>query len=199
MRGGTAGNSLVLVWRVAEVEARHLKASTIEPTYLLLGLCKVVDLYLPEFVSKDSPDRDEVLEELLRETRRLKNVFRAAGLDAKTFRRRLRRTSADRRFALPDSERMRRSKAAKQVFTEAEHFASLGDRMVFPAHLLYASLLAENKGRDEILNELGIDKKRLRKAANREVVFRRMARYRLSTKTELTGIDALAEFYSSAV
>jgi molecular chaperone DnaK len=33
--------------------------------------------------------------------------------------------------------------------------------------------IAEDKGRDEILNELGIDKKRLREAAKREVVFRR--------------------------
>ena len=43
-------NSLILVWRVAEFEARHSKASTIEPTHLMLGLCKVVDLDLPEFV-----------------------------------------------------------------------------------------------------------------------------------------------------
>ena len=81
-------NSLILVWRVAEFEARHCrKRPTIEPTHLLLGLCKVVDLDLPEFVSKDAPDRNEVLEELLREVRKLRTVFRAAGLDAKTFRR----------------------------------------------------------------------------------------------------------------
>jgi len=60
----------------------------------------VVDLDLPEFVTKDAPDRDEVLEELLREVRRLRTVFRAAGLDAKTFRRKLRRVSAERRLRL---------------------------------------------------------------------------------------------------
>src|ERR1017187_790662 len=90
--------SLILVWRVAEFEARHAKASTIEPNHLLLGLCKVVDLDMPEFVTKDATDRDEVLEELLREVRRLRTVFRAAGLDAKTFRRKLRRFSRERRF-----------------------------------------------------------------------------------------------------
>jgi hypothetical protein len=37
-------SSLILIWRIAEFEARHLNASTIEPTHLLLGLCKVVDL-----------------------------------------------------------------------------------------------------------------------------------------------------------
>ena len=53
--------------RLAELEARQLKASTIEPTHLLLGLCKSVDLDLPVLVQKDPPDRDEVLEEFLRE------------------------------------------------------------------------------------------------------------------------------------
>jgi ATP-dependent Clp protease ATP-binding subunit ClpA len=163
-------DSLILVWRAAEFEARHSKASTIEPTHLLLGLCKVVDLDLPEFVSKDSPDRDEVLEELLREVRKLRTVFRAAGLDAKTFRRRLRRVSPERRFTLDDSERLHRSSAAKRVFADAEHFAQLGSSAVYPVHLLYAALLAEDKHRDATLTELDIDKKRLTNVAKREVL-----------------------------
>ena len=163
-------NSLILIWRVAEFEARHLNASTIEPTHLLLGLCKVVDLDLPELVSKDSPDRDEVLEELLREVRKLRTVFRAAGLDAKTFRRRLRRPSPERRFSLTESERLRRSPAAKQVFADAEHFAQLGSGTVFPVHLLYATMLAEDKHRDATLGKLKIEKKRLMSVAKREVL-----------------------------
>src|SRR5205814_1280702 len=132
-----------------------------EPTHLLLGLCKVVDLDLPALVSKDSPDRDEVLEELLREIRRLRTVFRVAGLDAKVFRRRLRRASPERRFSLEESQRLRRSPAAKRVFADAEHFAQLGSSVVFPVHLLYATLLAEDEHRDETLGELNVDKKRL--------------------------------------
>lgn len=163
-------SSLILVWRVAEFEARHQNASTIEPTHLLLGLCKVVDLDLPELVSKDSPDRDEMLEELLREVRKVRTVFRAAGLDAKAFRRRLRRASPERRFSLDESERLRRSPAAKQVFADAEHLAQLGSGTVYPAHLLYAALLAEDKRRDETLAELNIEKKRLTNIAKREVV-----------------------------
>src|SRR5438132_12031177 len=100
--------SLILVWRVAEFEARNLNASTIEPTHLLLGLCKVVDLDLPELVAKDSPDRDEVLEELLREVRKLRTIFRDAGVDAKAFRRRLRRASRESRCSVNASEPLRR-------------------------------------------------------------------------------------------
>jgi len=163
-------NSLILVWRVAEFEARHSKASTIEPTHLLLGLCKVVDLDLTEFVSKDSPDRDEVLEELLREVRKLRTVFRAAGLDAKTFRRRLRRASPERRFALAETESLHRNPAAKRVFADAEHFAQLGSSVVYPVHLLYATLLAVDEHCDATLTELKIDKKRLLNTAKREVL-----------------------------
>jgi ATP-dependent Clp protease ATP-binding subunit ClpA len=166
--------SLILVWRVAEFEARHAKASTIEPNHLLLGLCKVVDLDLPEFVAKDDPDRDEVLEELLREVRRLRTVFRAAGLNAKTFRRKLRRFSPERRFALDDSERLRRSSAAKQVFAEAEHFAQLGSSAVYPVHLLYAGLLADDEHRDATLAEMNVEKKHLLTVSKREVLGRQM-------------------------
>jgi ATP-dependent Clp protease ATP-binding subunit ClpA len=165
-------DSLILVWRVAEFEARHSKASTIEPTHLLLGLCKVVDLDLPVLLSKNSPDRDEVLEELLREVRRLRTVFREAGLDAKAFRRRLRRTSQERRFSLEESGRLRRSSAAKQVFADAENLAQVGSGAVYPVHLLYATLLADDEHRDATLAKLKIDKRRLLSVAKRPALLR---------------------------
>src|SRR5436190_14481324 len=111
--------SLILVWRVAELEARNLKVSKIEPIHLFLSLCKVVDVDLPSLVSTDNPDRNDVLEELLRETRRLRTVFDVAGVDPKTLRRRLRRVSPDGRARLRDSEKLRRSSAAKELFADA--------------------------------------------------------------------------------
>ena len=162
--------SLDLVWRVAEIEARRLNASTIEPVHLLLGLCKVVDLDLTGLVSKDLPDRDEVLEELLREVRKVRMVFRAAGLDAKSFRRKLRRVSPDRRFAIDDGERLRRSSPAKQVFGTAEHFALASGNVVYPVHLLYAILLASDEHRDSTFAELNVDKKQLLSVTKREVL-----------------------------
>ena len=162
--------SLILVWRVAELEAHHLNASTIEPTHLLLGLCKVVDLDLPELVSKDAPDRDEILEELLREVRRLRTVCRVAGVDARRLRRSLRRAFQERRLSLGDSEGLRRSKAAKTVFADAEHFAQLGNCAVYPIHLLYATLLSEDEHRDATLANLDIDKKRLLNVAQRDAL-----------------------------
>jgi ATP-dependent Clp protease ATP-binding subunit ClpA len=133
-------------------------------------LCKIVDLDLPQLVSKDFPGRDEVLEELLREVRRVRTVFRAAGVNAKMLRRLLRRVSPERRFKLDDLERLRRSLAAKCVFADAEHFAQLNGTAVYPVHLLYAILLAEDKHRDAILAEVNVDMKRLRNVAKRELV-----------------------------
>jgi Clp amino terminal domain, pathogenicity island component len=163
-------NSLILVWRVSEFEARRLNASTIDPTHLLLGLCKVVDLDLPELVSKDAPDRDEILEESLREVRKLRTIFRVAGVDAKVLRRRLRRASLEGRFFLAQPERLRRSSAAKDIFADAEHFAQIGNQAVYPAHLLYATLLTEDKDRDAALADLDINKKRLLAVAKRDAL-----------------------------
>jgi hypothetical protein len=162
--------SLILVWRVAEAEARHLNASNIEPTHLLVGLCKVVDLDLPELISKNAPDRDEILEELLREIRRLRTVFRVAGVDARTLRRSLRCARQERRSLLQDSHRLRRTRAAKMLFTDAEHFAQLGNCAVYPVHLLYAMLLAEDEHRDSVLRKLRTDKKRLLEVAKRDAL-----------------------------
>ena len=163
-------SSLALVWLVAQFEARHLKASTLTPTHLLLGLCKIVDLDLPELVSKNAPDRDAVLEESLREVRKLRTVFRTAGVDAKLLRLSLRKPEPERRFQIDESDRLRRNPAAKRIFADAEHFAELGGGVVYPVHLLYATLLTEDEQRDATLLSMEIDKKRLLSVAKRQVL-----------------------------
>jgi hypothetical protein len=70
-----------VAWRLAELEARQLKAFTIEPTHLLLGLWKSVDLDLPTLVQRD---------------------------DARIFRRVLRGKSGGDRIAPPEAQRLRR-------------------------------------------------------------------------------------------
>jgi ATP-dependent Clp protease ATP-binding subunit ClpA len=162
--------SLLLVWRVAELEARHLKAPFLEPSHLLLGLCKIVDLDLPSLVSKETPDRDAVLEELLRETRRLREVFRKAAFDAQRFRRRFRKVLTTGSSVMEPRGRLHRTDDAKDSFADAERMARLGDGTVFPVHLLQALLVTEDPARDQVLEELGTDKARLREAARRGVI-----------------------------
>jgi hypothetical protein len=164
--------SLILIWKVADVEARHLNAANIVPMHLLLALSKVVDLDLPELVSKDSPDRDEILEEYLREVRKIRTVFRAARVDPKVLRRRLRGVADKDRITMAAEGRLRRSAAAREVFAEAEQFAQVGDGIVFPIHLLYATLMAGDADRDGLFKELKIDKKRLLESVKGEVLSR---------------------------
>jgi len=130
----------------------------------------MVDVDLPALVSKDNPDRNDVLEELLRETRRVRTIFNVAGVDPKTLRRRLRRVSPDGRSRVQDSERLRRSSDAKEVFTDAEHFAQIANTAVYPVHLLYAALLIQDKDRDTTLVELGVRKSRLLSVTKRDAL-----------------------------
>ncbi len=163
-------NSLLLVWRISDIEAKHLASPEIEPVHLLIGLAKVVDLDLPELVSKDSDDRDAVLEELLREVRRLRTTFSTARVDARRLRRKLRGVPLGERFHLSKSEILHRSAPAKKVFADADHFARLSGSRVYPTHLLYAVLLHQDKTRDDAIRALHIDKKRLLEVARREVI-----------------------------
>lgn len=160
-------HSLLLVWRVAELEAQRLKAPFLDPSHLFLGLCKIVDLDLPALVSKDTPDRDAVLEELLRETRKLREVFRKAAFDAQKFRRRFRQVLTTGSSVMETKGRLHRTDDAKDAFAAAERTACLGDGTVFPIHLLYALLKAKDPARDEVLKEFATDKRRLEDAAAR--------------------------------
>lgn len=159
--------SLLLVWRVAELEARNLKAPFLEPGHLFLGLAKIVALDLPTLVSKDTTDRDAVLEELLRETRKLREVFCKAAFDPQKFRRRFRQVLDIGSSVMETKGRLHRTDDAKEAFAQAERLACLADGTVFPVHLLHALLLAKDPERDEVLTELGFDKQKLDEAAKR--------------------------------
>jgi ATP-dependent Clp protease ATP-binding subunit ClpA len=139
----------------------------------LIGISKVVDLDLPSLVSKDTAERDAILEELLREVRRVRTVFRTAGVDACILRRRLRRSCEGSREASVPKGPLHRSQASKDVFADAEHFAEITGTAVYPIHLLYALLLAKDTDRDDVVSDAGINRKRFQDAAKRETLFGR--------------------------
>ena len=163
-------DSLFLVWRIAQIEAQKLKASNLEPTHLALALAKIVDVDFTELVPKGAKNRDAMLEELLREARRLRTIFQVAGLNSQEFRRLLRRSAPAPRFPQEETETLHRSAAAKKVFSEAEQFVQLsGEQQVYPVHLLLAVLIASDDERDGVLLSLGVKKKRLIEIAKREI------------------------------
>jgi hypothetical protein len=167
-------DSLIFIWRLAELEAKHLNSPTIDPLHLLLGLCKSVDVDLPSIFAEHSPNRDEILEEAFREVRRLRTVFQTAGLDARAFRRALRRKAGGHRSSPSEPQRLRRSKEAKEVFADAEHFAEIANCMVFPVHLFYSVLLNTDEMHTDLMVRLGCNPERVKKVAKREAMLGRI-------------------------
>jgi ATP-dependent Clp protease ATP-binding subunit ClpC len=162
-------DSLVLVWRLAEFEARILLSTTITPSHLLLGLCKCVDVDLPSLLPDPSPNRNNRLEELLRDTRRLRELFTRVGLDPKRFRRSLRPACLGDRSRPSKARRLERTPASKEVFMRAAQWASLNSRQVLPIHLLHALLLSADSQRDELLSHQGVEPSALKRAARESV------------------------------
>lgn len=163
-------DSLILIWRLAELEARNVKAPTIEPIHLFLGLCKSVDIDLTAIVAKESPNRDEMIEEFLREVRRVKTIFRAAGLDARAFRRALRRKCVGLRIDVTETKSLHRSKASKQIFADAEQMAEVGHSVVFPVHLLSATIATKDEVRDDLMKQADVQLGQLKMAAIHEAL-----------------------------
>lgn len=162
-------DSLVVIWQLAALEARRKNAPEIEPRHLLVALCRSVDLDLPALLPTASRRRDAVLEELLREVRRLRAVFSVAGLDARAFRHALRERSAAAYPVLPEAQVLHRSKASRQAFANAAHLAEKANSLVYPLHLFYALISMGDEVRDDLLEDLGLKPAGLQEIALREI------------------------------
>src|SRR5258705_2661028 len=81
-------DSLVLVWKVAEMEAQHLGSPLIEPVHYFLGLLKVVDVDLDQVNSLR--ERGAVaVEEITQDIGDLRLAFDRADVETTPLRRRL--------------------------------------------------------------------------------------------------------------
>jgi ATP-dependent Clp protease ATP-binding subunit ClpC len=164
-------NSLMLVWQVADLEAKHLQAAFLEPAHLLLGLCKCVDIDIPASIPAGVPQRDLLEEELLREFRRLRASFGCARFDAMRFRRHYRTLLPEGSAGLnPAVARLHRNDAAKDLFSEAEEIAAISGGVVYPVHLLYALLAEGDSQREKAMATVGSNEARLRQTLRQHLV-----------------------------
>lgn len=157
-------------WQVGDLEARHLHAAFLEPGHLLLGLCKSVDIDLPSSIPSGVPERDRLLEELLREFRELREAFCSGSLDATRFRRHYRSLLplGSAGFAAPEG-RLHRTDASKDAFFAAEQIALLTGNVIFPLHLLYSLLSEPDSLRREAMAHIGVDEACLRVAVRTQL------------------------------
>jgi hypothetical protein len=149
---------------LAELEAKHLGATQLEPAHFLIGLAKAVDVDWIEYVDKEAEDREAVLEELLREMRKLREELEGAGLNPQRLRRRLRKAIGLGKGQPKEGTKLRRSKEARLGFNGAEKLAALSGTPVYPRHLLRAVGRAADARLLGLLHAAGVDARCLAKA-----------------------------------
>ena len=129
-------DSLALVWKVAEIEARHLGSPLIEPVHYFLGLLKVVDVDLDQINSLREMST-AVVGEITQDLADLRLAFDRADVETTPLRRQLRSRlgkSADKKYG-----RLHRSSQSRTAFKISEAFVKSG--VLKPIHLL--SILVE--------------------------------------------------------
>jgi ATP-dependent Clp protease ATP-binding subunit ClpC len=149
-------DSLILVWNLAEIEARHKQSSQISPAYFLLGLLKVVDLDVARVVEGWYKERGDSLEEILTDVNAVRSVFSASGAQTKPVRRRLRGFLVDGTIESP--KKLRRDSESRQIFKNAE---SMDPNTTRPIHLLVAILSADLDIVSKVLIDSGVDPRQL--------------------------------------
>jgi ATP-dependent Clp protease ATP-binding subunit ClpC len=130
--------SLLLVWRIAEIEAKNVSSNSIEPIHFLLGLLKVVDVDLEKILS--SSDKSEIqIKTIQAEVQEIKSCFEIAAINTTRSRRRIRRDLAVQAEEIenPKRETLRRSKDSRHLFAVAEKSDCKGN-VVTPKVLLEA-------------------------------------------------------------
>jgi len=128
--------SLVFVWKVAELEARNLGASTIEPVHFFLGLLKSVDVDLVKLIKPMDKDTATVAG-IASDLADVRTAFQRSEVETTAVRRKLRRLIG--KTNSNDADHLRRSSSSRALFRVSEAFVKTGP--VKPIHLL--SILAE--------------------------------------------------------
>jgi hypothetical protein len=148
-------DSLLLVWKLAELEAINLKSEQIDPPHFFLGLLKVVDIDLGKVLAKESRVAEGgAVDEIERDVQLVRECFGEFGINTTSARRMLRRI-LPRGMSESDLERGRlhRSSEAREAFSRAEHVAKVFAGDVRALNMLFALLEIQNNNVDIILEE----------------------------------------------
>ncbi len=128
--------SLDICWSLAEVEAAHAGFPEIGLAHFWVGVCKAVELPVPELLKAGSPELQALEGQVEADFLEVREAFTAAGLVPKPLRRAIRAEVGRRsgKFARP----LHRSPALREVFKQSAGLASLDGGRLRPAHLLVA-------------------------------------------------------------
>jgi hypothetical protein len=129
--------SLLLLWRIAELEALNLKSEYIEPPHFFLALLKIVDINIKRVFS-DSNKNTEEIHEIISDISEIKKIFLSAELNTTKVRRTLRKEISIMFSPNRPSEftRVRRSQKSRSLFCNAELIAQNESNELLPLHIL---------------------------------------------------------------
>ncbi len=132
--------SLLLIWSLAELEAKNLKQENIHPAHFFLGILKSVEVDLVRILRKQS---EEVQLEIRKDILDLKSCVGEFISDITYTRRFLRNIlPRDLQLSVERDSKLRRSRASRDVFHKCEQLYPSISREVLPIHLL--SILLES-------------------------------------------------------
>lgn len=145
-------DSLILVWKLATLEARHGHSCEIDPDHFFLGLLKAVDVDVRRLAESWQAEGRDSVERISGDIAALKSVFESVAIETTPLRRRLRRRL--NQGVTEEDETLRRSTASRDVFRAAE---SMDSETVRPSHLLVAILESAVPDVMAVLGDSGVD------------------------------------------
>jgi ATP-dependent Clp protease ATP-binding subunit ClpC len=136
--------SLLIAWRLAELEATHLRRPELEPVHFFLSLLKLVEMDVSAILLDKTTLSTDRIQEGASHVETLRHAFTTAGVDSTRTRRRLRKLLPPGDTAGEDIKNIRRSPATRTIFTKAEQMLAEAPLPVLqPLHLLEAILAVE--------------------------------------------------------
>jgi len=145
--------SLLLVWRIAELEAMNLKQEMIKPAHFLLGILKVVEVDLVKILKNQ---KEEISEEIEQDIADLKSCVGEFVLDL-TYTRRFLRSILPKGGEHSREKSLRRTKTSRAAFGAAESLAKKTRSPVLPTHLLLGLLESEDAQIITALEKVHVD------------------------------------------
>jgi ATP-dependent Clp protease ATP-binding subunit ClpC len=154
--------ALLIAWRLAELEAAHLRQAELEPPHFFLGLLKLVELEVGAILADNTTLPTERIQDGVAQVERLRHAFSSADVDTTTTRRRLRRSLPKGETAVEAGQHIKRSADTRGMFSRAEQAIQHGLKPVLePLHLLEAVIAAEHPLILQTLDLVGVDAGRL--------------------------------------
>ncbi len=126
--------SIDITWSLAEAEAANAGFSEIGSAHFWVGICKAVDIPVPELLKAGTPELRAVETQVEADFLELRESFATAGLSPVKLRRAI-RAELGKECHIPERP-LHRSPALRRSFKEGMAIASSEDGRLRPAHVL---------------------------------------------------------------